>query len=142
MAAIGELLAPSISVCRGISHVSLAHPNRVGADEYAAASIAATAAGLTYLDGKYHLRQDWQAIRAKNRGARLLLKASESNRGVFFFFFIFLCLIVGSSHHCNQSKKSASRPTTSLRSMRRHNRIRSASGRGKDATHTPKPTTA
>ncbi|KAI1775945.1 fatty acid transporter [Hypoxylon cercidicola] len=53
----------------------------------AAASIAATAAGITYLDGKYHLRQDWQAIRSKNRGAKLFQKAIQEKRLSSYYFF-------------------------------------------------------
>ncbi|KAI0173067.1 fatty acid transporter [Hypoxylon sp. FL1284] len=53
----------------------------------AAASIAATAAGLTYLDGKYHLRQDWQIIRAKNKAAKLLQKAVQEKRVSSYYFF-------------------------------------------------------
>lgn len=41
-----------------------------------AAGIAATAAGLTYLDGKYHLKEDWKLIRAKSKAAKMLQKAS------------------------------------------------------------------
>ncbi|KAI1496304.1 hypothetical protein F5X99DRAFT_76558 [Biscogniauxia marginata] len=52
-----------------------------------AASIAATAAGLTYLDGKYHLRQDWQLIRAKKKGYKLLQKALEEKRVSPYYFF-------------------------------------------------------
>ncbi|KAI0377327.1 fatty acid transporter [Hypomontagnella monticulosa] len=53
----------------------------------AAASIAATAAGLTYLDGKYHLRQDWQSIRSKSKGAKLLQKAIQEKRLSTYYFF-------------------------------------------------------
>ncbi|KAI2466274.1 fatty acid transporter [Annulohypoxylon bovei var. microspora] len=53
----------------------------------AAASIAATAAGLTYLDGKYNLRQDWQAIRSKNKGAKQLQKAIQEKRLSSYYFF-------------------------------------------------------
>ncbi|KAI1076913.1 fatty acid transporter [Whalleya microplaca] len=53
----------------------------------AAASIAATAAGLTYLDGKYHLRQDWQIIRAKRKGAKLFEKALQEKRISPYYFF-------------------------------------------------------
>ncbi|KAI2607737.1 fatty acid transporter, partial [Hypoxylon fragiforme] len=52
-----------------------------------AASIAATAAGLTYLDGKYHLRQDWQYIRAKSKGDKLLQKAIQEKRVSAYYFF-------------------------------------------------------
>ncbi|OTA96192.1 hypothetical protein M434DRAFT_141296 [Hypoxylon sp. CO27-5] len=52
-----------------------------------AASIAATAAGLTYLDGKFHLRQDWQAIRSKNKGAKRLQKAIQDKRLSSYYFF-------------------------------------------------------
>ncbi|KAH9993477.1 fatty acid transporter [Xylariaceae sp. FL0662B] len=53
----------------------------------AAASLAATAAGLTYLDGKYHLRQDWQIIRAKRKGAKLFEKALREKRISPYYFF-------------------------------------------------------
>ncbi|OTB00455.1 hypothetical protein M426DRAFT_324246 [Hypoxylon sp. CI-4A] len=53
----------------------------------AAASIAATAAGLTYLDGKFHLRQDWQIIRSKAKGTKLLQQAIKEKRLSPYYFF-------------------------------------------------------
>ncbi|KAI1341317.1 acetyl-CoA synthetase-like protein [Xylariaceae sp. FL0016] len=53
----------------------------------AAGAVAATAAGLTYLDGKYHIRQDWQAIRAKKRGMKLMEKALKEKRMSPYYFF-------------------------------------------------------
>ncbi|KAI1446021.1 fatty acid transporter [Annulohypoxylon stygium] len=52
-----------------------------------AASIAATAAGLTYLDGKYHLHQDWQLIRSKKKGEKQLQKAIQEKRLSSYYFF-------------------------------------------------------
>ncbi|KAI1821454.1 fatty acid transporter [Xylaria intraflava] len=52
-----------------------------------AAGIAATAAGLTYLDGKYHIRQDLNKIRAKRKGGKLLLKAIQERRISPYYFF-------------------------------------------------------
>ncbi|KAI0503431.1 AMP-binding enzyme [Xylaria bambusicola] len=51
------------------------------------AGIAATAAGLTYLDGKYHIRQDVQMIRAKRKGAKMLQKAIKEKRISPYYFF-------------------------------------------------------
>ncbi|KAI1099799.1 fatty acid transporter [Jackrogersella minutella] len=53
----------------------------------AAASVAATAAGLTYLDGKYNLRQDWHNIRSKNKGTKQLQKAIQEKRLSPYYFF-------------------------------------------------------
>ncbi|KAH9885356.1 acetyl-CoA synthetase-like protein [Xylariomycetidae sp. FL2044] len=53
----------------------------------AAASIAATAAGLTYLDGKFHLRQDIQTLRAKNKGVQRMGKAIKEKRISPYYFF-------------------------------------------------------
>ncbi|KAI1802105.1 acetyl-CoA synthetase-like protein [Daldinia bambusicola] len=53
----------------------------------AAASVAAAAAGLAYLDGKFHLRQDWQDIRAKKQGMKLLQKAVQEKRVSSYYFF-------------------------------------------------------
>ncbi|CAJ2504685.1 Uu.00g120790.m01.CDS01 [Anthostomella pinea] len=53
----------------------------------AAASVAATAAGLAYLDGKYHIRQDWTAIRARNKGSKLFQKAIKEKRVSPYYFF-------------------------------------------------------
>ncbi|KAI1432540.1 fatty acid transporter [Xylaria sp. CBS 124048] len=52
-----------------------------------AAGIAATAAGLTYLDGKYHIRQDIRKIRARSKGAKLLQKAVQDKRISPYYFF-------------------------------------------------------
>ncbi|RYO94150.1 hypothetical protein DL762_000660 [Monosporascus cannonballus] len=52
-----------------------------------AASVLATAAGLTYLDGKYHLRQDLQIIRARSKADKLLKKAIEEKRISPYYFF-------------------------------------------------------
>ncbi|KAI1088988.1 fatty acid transporter [Rostrohypoxylon terebratum] len=52
-----------------------------------AASIAATAAGLTYLDGKYHLHQDWQLISSKKKGEKQLQKAVQEKRLSSYYFF-------------------------------------------------------
>ncbi|KAI5856152.1 acetyl-CoA synthetase-like protein [Durotheca rogersii] len=53
----------------------------------AAASIAATAAGLTYLDGRFHLRQDWHDIRSRAAAAKLLQKAVQDKRVSPYYFF-------------------------------------------------------
>ncbi|KAI0477138.1 hypothetical protein GGR56DRAFT_391114 [Xylariaceae sp. FL0804] len=45
-----------------------------------AGAVAATAAGLTYLDGKYHIRQDVTDIRARRRGRKLVEKAIKEKR--------------------------------------------------------------
>lgn len=45
-------------------------------DVLAAASIAATAAGLSYIDAKYHIRKDWAIVRGKKKASNLLEKAS------------------------------------------------------------------
>ncbi|KAH8165167.1 hypothetical protein CIB48_g3097 [Xylaria polymorpha] len=52
-----------------------------------AAGIAATAAGLTYLDGKYHIRQDLKMIRAKSKGAKMFQKAIQEQRISPYYFF-------------------------------------------------------
>ncbi|KAI3330264.1 AMP-binding enzyme [Ustulina deusta] len=52
-----------------------------------AAGIAATAAGLTYLDGKYHIREDLKMMRAKNKGAKMLQKAIQEHRVSPYYFF-------------------------------------------------------
>ncbi|KAI1322595.1 fatty acid transporter [Xylariaceae sp. FL0255] len=52
-----------------------------------AAGVAATAAGLTYLDAKYHIRQDLQIIRAKSKGQKLLRKAVQNRRISPYYFF-------------------------------------------------------
>ncbi|KAI0544745.1 fatty acid transporter [Xylaria curta] len=52
-----------------------------------AAGIAATAAGLTYLDGKYHIRQDVKQIRARNKGAKMFQKALQEHRISPYYFF-------------------------------------------------------
>ncbi|KAI1846123.1 hypothetical protein JX266_007648 [Neoarthrinium moseri] len=41
----------------------------------AVASAAATAAGLSYLDARYHIRQDWKVISGKKKAGKLLQKA-------------------------------------------------------------------
>ncbi|KAI1348504.1 AMP-binding enzyme [Xylaria sp. FL0043] len=52
-----------------------------------AAGVAATAAGLTYLDGKYHVRQDLKMLRAKRKGAKLFQKAVQEHRISPYYFF-------------------------------------------------------
>ncbi|KAK8879022.1 AMP-binding enzyme [Apiospora arundinis] len=46
----------------------------------AAASVAATTAGLAYLDAKYHIRQDWKIISGKKKAAKLLEQAIKDKR--------------------------------------------------------------
>jgi hypothetical protein len=65
------------TLLNSIYHVIAGHTNKLTHNETAAAGIAATAAGLTYLDGKYHIRQDWQMTRAKNKGAKMFQKARK-----------------------------------------------------------------
>ncbi|GAP91445.1 putative AMP-binding enzyme [Rosellinia necatrix] len=52
-----------------------------------AAGIAATAAGLTYLDGRYHISQDMKMIRAKRKGAKLFQKAVKEQRLSPYYLF-------------------------------------------------------
>ncbi|KAI0858440.1 fatty acid transporter [Xylaria cubensis] len=52
-----------------------------------AAGIAATAAGLTYLDGKYHIRQDVKKMRARSKGAKMFQKALQEKRISPYYFF-------------------------------------------------------
>ncbi|KAI0969510.1 AMP-binding enzyme [Xylaria arbuscula] len=52
-----------------------------------AAGIAATAAGLTYLDGKYHIKQDIKLLRAKRKGAKMFQKALQEHRISPYYFF-------------------------------------------------------
>ncbi|KAJ2974213.1 hypothetical protein NUW58_g8731 [Xylaria curta] len=52
-----------------------------------AAGIAATAAGLTYIDGKYHIRQDLKMMRAKSKGAKMFQKAVQERRISPYYFF-------------------------------------------------------
>ncbi|TGJ82773.1 hypothetical protein E0Z10_g5998 [Xylaria hypoxylon] len=52
-----------------------------------AAGIAATAAGLTYLDGRYHIRQDLKMTRAKGKGAKMFQKAIQEKRISPYYFF-------------------------------------------------------
>ncbi|KAI8628361.1 fatty acid transporter [Xylariaceae sp. FL1651] len=52
-----------------------------------AAGIAAAAAGLTYIDGKYHIRQDLQTMRAKSRAAKMFQKAVQEKRISPYYFF-------------------------------------------------------
>ncbi|KAF2963002.1 hypothetical protein GQX73_g10570 [Xylaria multiplex] len=52
-----------------------------------AAGIAATAAGLAYIDGKYHVRQDLKMTRAKRKGAKLFQKAIQEKRISPYYFF-------------------------------------------------------
>ncbi|KAH6644999.1 AMP-binding enzyme [Truncatella angustata] len=53
----------------------------------AAASIAATAAGLSYIDAKYHIRKDWAIIRGRKKSAKLLQKALKEKRLSPWYFF-------------------------------------------------------
>ncbi|KAI0129784.1 fatty acid transporter [Xylariales sp. AK1849] len=53
----------------------------------AAASVAATAAGLSYLDAKYHVRQDWRLISGKKKARKLLGKAVQEKRLSPYYFF-------------------------------------------------------
>ncbi|KAI0203665.1 fatty acid transporter [Astrocystis sublimbata] len=52
-----------------------------------AAGIAATAAGLTYIDGKYHIRQDLKMMRAKSKGNKMFQKALKQHRLSPYYFF-------------------------------------------------------
>ncbi|RWA08639.1 hypothetical protein EKO27_g6465 [Xylaria grammica] len=52
-----------------------------------AAGIAATAAGLTYLDGKYHIRQDLSMRRAQGKGTKMFQKAVREKRISPYYFF-------------------------------------------------------
>ncbi|KAK6206621.1 hypothetical protein LQW54_007573 [Pestalotiopsis sp. IQ-011] len=52
-----------------------------------AASVAATAAGLAYVDAKYHIRKDWSIIRGKKKAANLLQKAVKDKRVSPYYFF-------------------------------------------------------
>ncbi|KAI1735630.1 fatty acid transporter [Xylaria scruposa] len=52
-----------------------------------AAGIAATAAGLTYLEGKYHIRQDVKMMRARSKGAKMFQKALQEHRISPYYFF-------------------------------------------------------
>ncbi|KAI0145469.1 fatty acid transporter [Xylariaceae sp. FL1272] len=52
-----------------------------------AAGVAATAAGLAYLDGRYHIRQDYRSIRAKSKGQKLFQKAVQERRISPYYFF-------------------------------------------------------
>ncbi|KAK8120685.1 AMP-binding enzyme [Apiospora kogelbergensis] len=45
-----------------------------------AASVAATTAGLAYLDAKYHVRQDWKIISGKKKASKLLEQAIKDKR--------------------------------------------------------------
>ncbi|KAK7752284.1 hypothetical protein SLS62_005820 [Diatrype stigma] len=73
MAAIGAFSSHSLK------------PDITGADR--SASALATVAGLTYLDGKYHLRQDLQLLRARSKGDKLLKKAVQEKRISPYYFF-------------------------------------------------------
>lgn len=53
----------------------------------AAASVAATAAGLSYLDARFHLRQDLKIIRGRTKAAQLREKAVKENRVSPWYFF-------------------------------------------------------
>ncbi|KAI1189736.1 fatty acid transporter [Nemania serpens] len=52
-----------------------------------AAGAAAAAAGLTYLDGKFHIRQDLKTIRAKSKAAKMFQKALRERRISPYYFF-------------------------------------------------------
>ncbi|KAI0872426.1 fatty acid transporter [Hypoxylon argillaceum] len=52
-----------------------------------AAGIAATAAGLTYLEGKYHIRQDLKMMRAKSKGQKMFQKSLQEHRISPYYFF-------------------------------------------------------
>ncbi|KAK9419655.1 putative AMP-binding enzyme [Seiridium unicorne] len=53
----------------------------------AAASVAATAAGLSYIDAKYHIRKDWAIIRGKQKAAKLFQQALKEKRISPYYFF-------------------------------------------------------
>ncbi|KAK8131533.1 AMP-binding enzyme [Apiospora sp. TS-2023a] len=53
----------------------------------ATASVAATTAGLAYLDAKYHIRQDWKIISGKKKAGKLLQQAIKDKRVSQWYFF-------------------------------------------------------